>query len=710
MRGTRAILLPGLMLLLTSSGCSEAASPPVPVAAPVSIIPAPAELRHSGGAFKVTEGTPVGFRAGTPAEDAARYLIDLLERTRGLSLSARPGSGGSIRFEEAPAAGPTTEGGYSLTVSPAGIVIASDSPAGLFYGAVSLWQMLTAGPADSAPIEVPGLEIRDQPRFQWRGLMLDSARHYQSPAFIKRFIDVMALHKLNVLHWHLTDDQAWRLEIERYPKLTSVGAWRVPAGPAAAADVDPATGQPRRYGGFYTQDQVRDIVAYALARHITIVPEFDMPGHASAAIAAYPQLGVADHAPRAVPADWGIYRNLFNVEESTLAFLENVLDEVVSLFPGQYVHIGGDEAVKDQWRQSARVQSRMRALGVADEEALQSHVVGRMGAYLRSRGRRLIGWDEILEGALLPEGGGLPPDAAVMSWRGIEGAVAAATAGHDAVLSPAPTLYFDHRPLDTATPGRGKVVAIEDVYHFDPVPGALSEAQRRHILGVQANIWTEHMRTEARVEQMTFPRAAALAEVAWSPAERIHWPSFAARLPAQQARYHALGVRYARPDRKPPPDENRRTSHELTLCSEKLVLSLEDDAPLRGERATFLVDIMNPCWIYQDADLTRATVVSTSVGQVPFNFRIGDDVERIPLPEPRTAAGELEVRMAGCDGDVLVSLPLAPAAEDFAVTALPPAEIESQSGEHDLCLTFTRASVDPMWVLHSVELSAHGRE
>ena len=533
--------------------------------------------------------------------------------------------------------------------------------------------------------------------------MLDSARHYQSPEFIKRFIDVMAQHKLNVLHWHLTDDQAWRLEIKKYPKLTSVGAWRVPAGAAAAADIDPATGKPRLHGGFYSQDQVRDIVAYAALRHIAIVPEIDVPGHASAAIAAYPQLAVAD--PSRVtnheslpPSDWGVYPNLFNVEESTFAFLEDVLGEVAALFPGEYVHVGGDEAVKNQWKASARVQTRMRELGVSNEAELQSHFIQRMEKYLNGRGKRLIGWDEILEG-------GLAPNATVMSWRGIEGAVAAAAAGHDAVLSPQPTLYFDYRPLNMAgQPGRGRVIDVEEVYRFDPAPGGLNEEQRRHILGLQANIWTEHMRTEDRVAYQAFPRAAAVAEVAWSPATAIDWASFSRRLPEQLARYRMVGMKYADSSAVTAPTPGRRASRDLKLCTSNLVLSLEDDAPLQGDRAVFHVDLMNPCWIYEDVDLRKGTTIAATVGQLPFNFQIGEDVKKIPLRAPATSAGELEVRLDGCDGEKVAVLPLAPAAANQAVTKLPAATISARAGQHDLCFMFTQSKIDPFWVIDAVEL------
>jgi hexosaminidase len=682
------------------TGCATREPVERPTVPPLPVIPAPAEVTRGTGSFELTAATPVRFGGGAASEPVATYFIDLVQRSGSFALRASAAGAASetpsIDFQLSASEGASGDEGYSLVVSPERIVVSARAPRGLFYGAVTLWQLVTAQrPAER--IQLAAVSITDSPRFAWRGLMLDSARHYQSPAFIKRFIDVMALHKLNVFHWHLTDDQAWRLEIKKYPKLTSVGAWRVPAGPAALEDIDPATGKPRLYGGFYTQEQVREIVAYAAAKHITVLPEIEMPGHASAPVAAYPELGV-DSTLSQVPADWGIYENLFNVEDSTFAFLEAVLDEVITLFPSVYIHVGGDEAVKKQWHASARVQERMRALGVENEEALQSYFIARIEKFLNSRGRRLIGWDEILEG-------GLAPNATVMSWRGIDGAIAAASAGHDAVLTPWPTLYFDNRPYDSASPpGRGAVISVEDVYRFDPSPAALNEAQRRHILGVQANLWTEHIRTEDRVEYMAFPRAAAIAEVGWSAANRIDWPSFSQRLPAQLARYEALGIGFARAPTKRPRRPGSRTSHELSSCTEKLVLSLEDDAPVRGERAIFLVDIMNPCWIYPAADLSPLKGIAASVGQVPFNFQIGDAVKQIQLRKPATDAGELEVRLDRCDGQKIATLPLAPAVGNHAVTRLPAVAVEPLARKHDLCFVFTQTSVDPTWVIHEVEL------
>jgi hexosaminidase len=410
---------------------------------------------------------------------------------------------------------------------------------------------------------------------------------------------------------------------------------------------------------------------------------------------------------------------------------------------------------------------------VADEEALQSYFVQRMEQFLARHGRRLVGWDEIMQG-------GSSPHATVMSWRGIDGALQAAAAGHDTVLSPDPTLYFDNMQgnLPHEPPGRGRLIRLEDVYQFNPLPGSLSGERGRHVLGLQANLWTEHIRTEERVQSMAFPRAAAVAEVGWSPADKVQWDSFVARLPDEMQRYQALGVHasndvfavvvnatldrsheQARVDlstqgglgeihytldgseplaasatygtpfvtaargsiraaafvgtRQLAPPAGRaldvaslemRSSHELKPCTRKLVLSLEDDAPLQGDRAVFVVDIMNPCWIYEAADLTHVTAVDVAVGQVPFNFQLGADVKSIQLLPPQTPSGELEVRMDGCDGERIVSLSLEPALSNPAVTQLPAAAIRPRTGEHDLCFRFTQRSLDPLWVIDQVRL------
>ncbi len=695
-------LVLGLSAALVAACGSSAPTPKKTAAVPVpnlGLIPMPRDIAGATGTFQLAANTDVVYSGGEGAASAAAYFVGLATEQKLVALSkpqeGKPGSG-DIGFV---LGGDDSLGseGYSLTVTSSAITITAPTPEGLFYGAVTLWQIITAKPLQGVSILVPAVSIVDAPRFSWRGLMLDSARHYQSPEYIKQFIDWMALHKLNVLHWHLTDDQAWRLEIKKYPRLTSVGAWRVPAGPAARADIDAATGKPRLYGGFYTQEQVRDIVAHAASRHITVLPEIEMPGHATAAVVAYPRLGVTDKPPTAVPEEWGIFPTLFNVDESTFGFLEDVLTEVMQLFPSAYIHVGGDEALKDEWHASPKVQARMKELGVKDEHALQSYFIQRMEKFLSSKGRKLIGWDEILEG-------GLAPNATVMSWRGIDGAIAAAKAGHDTVLSPAPDLYLDHwqSPGDIS-PGRSNTLSLKDVYLFNPEPASIASEQRKHILGLQGNLWAEMMRTEARVTYMAYPRAAALAEVGWSPANRIQWEDFQKRLDKQLTRYASLGLVNAR-EVGFEPGPRRRVSHDLEQCGGGYLLSLEDDAPLVGERATFLVNITDPCWIWRGADLTNVKSIRVVVGQIPFNFQIGKDAANIPLPKPATPEGEFEVRLDDCKSAPIATASLKPAVSNYGLTPLPPILIDKTEGKHDLCFRFTRAKVDPIWGIGQIEL------
>ncbi len=512
----------------------------VPIAP--SLIPLPASMQVGKGAFVVDVNTVVSAEGDSALRVADRFngFLAAAGRTPLRVLAYPADEQGQIaraihfRLDESVGAG---EESYVLDVDADHVRIAARSETGLFYGAVTLWQLLTQSNDDR--VALPAMRIEDAPRFRWRGYMLDSARHFQTVEQVEKILDTMALHKLNVFHWHLTDDQGWRIEIKRYPKLAKIGGCRIPAGDAG---IDPATGQPAPYCGGYTQDDIRRIVAYAAARHITVVPEIDLPGHATAAIAAYPELGT-EGKKIPVTAFRGIHTNLFNVEESTFRFLDDVFGEVAQLFPGEYVHVGGDEALKDQWMASPRVQAKIRALGLKDEAALQSWFIHRLEAILHQHGKRLVGWDEILEG-------GLAPDATVMSWRGTEGGIEAAKQGHDVVMSPVTAMYLDYLQTDSPNEPAGrpkpKLIPLDRFYAFEPVPDALDAAQRRHILGLQANMWTTDDVRFSAVEHNTFPRLLAVAETGWTPKERKDYAGFLHRLPAWSKRYEALGVNYAR--------------------------------------------------------------------------------------------------------------------------------------------------------------------
>jgi hexosaminidase len=461
------------------------------------------------------------------------YAVELFENEIGVR-PMRPGVGADkaivLRLE--PDGGAAES--YRLTVTVDSIRLTAGAEAGLFRGMQTLRQLLSM-----AGGRIPALRIDDAPRFSWRGAHLDVARHFFPVAFVKRYIDLISRYKLNTFHWHLTDDQGWRIEIRKYPRLTEIGAWRKET--MVEKNFDPYVGDGIRYGGFYTQEEIRDVVAYAAERHITVVPEIEMPGHAKAAIAAYPSLACTP-GPFEVWTMWGVHEDILCPHERTFTFLENVLTEVMELFPGQWIHIGGDEAPKRRWKESAVAQAVIRREGLKDEQQLQSWFVQRIERFLASRGRRLIGWDEILEG-------GLAPGATVMSWRGTDGGIEAARAGHDVIMSPGSHLYFDHAegPAELEPLSIGGNTPLERVYEFEPIPPQLQGTERTHILGAQANMWTEYLNTPADVEFKLFPRLLALAEVVWSPAEARDWESFSRRLPAALRALDRLAVNYRVP-------------------------------------------------------------------------------------------------------------------------------------------------------------------
>jgi hexosaminidase len=474
----------------------------------------------------------------------AELLAEYLRPATGFAWPVGPGEGGTIHLR---AAGPAVldqagfaDERYDLTVADTGVRLHAANATGLARGIQTLRQLLPveifAASRQEVAWALPAVEIEDRPRFRWRGQHLDVCRHFFSVAEVCRFIDLLALHRLNVCHLHLTDDQGWRVEIKKYPRLTEVGAWR------ECTLIGHELARPRRYdatphGGFYTQDELREIVAYAARRHIAVVPEIDMPGHLVAAIAAYPELGNIKYQPR-VRCHWAIAQNVLNVEESTVNFMKDVLTEVMEIFPGRFIHIGGDEAPKFEWSESPRAQERMAELGLKSEDELQSWFIRQMEGHLRAAGRRLIGWDEILEG-------GLAEGAAVMSWRGEEGGLHAATQGHDVVMAPQQWVYFDHYQ---AEPKAEEPLAIhgmnptDRVYAYEPVPAALPPEHHHHILGSQGELWTEYIPTLAHLEYMGFPRICALAEVLWLERGQKKYSDFLERLRRHRERLALLNV------------------------------------------------------------------------------------------------------------------------------------------------------------------------
>ena len=505
-----------------------------------SIIPKPQKVRLLEGAFTVNNETVISHSAA--AAGVAAYLAALLRPSTTYplplqELTDNPGIN-TINLALAEKADKPAEQ-YTLTITPEQIRITAPSTQGLFYGVQSLRQLLPPEVESASPVQgvswtVAALAIEDAPRFKWRGLHLDVGRHFYPISFIKKFIDLLALHKYNIFHWHLTDDQGWRIEIKKYPLLTEVGAFRkstpIPGAP------DTADNTP--YGGYYTQEEIREVVVYAAGRFVTVVPEIEMPGHALAALAAYPELGCVGQG-YAVGTWWGIIEDVFCAgNEALYPFLEDVLSEVLDLFPSEFIHVGGDECPKVRWEACPKCQAKMKAEGLKDEHELQSFVISHMDKFLNNNGRRLVGWDEILEG-------GLAPTAAVMSWRGSQGGIDAATAGHDVIMSPFTHCYLDYYQVQDKTnepPAIGGLITLETTYEFEPAAGFPAD-KAAYILGGQGNVWTEYMPTSDQVEYMTYPRASALAEAMWSGSER-DYNDFQGRLALLLPRLDQLEVHY----------------------------------------------------------------------------------------------------------------------------------------------------------------------
>ncbi len=531
-----------LVLFASSEGFSTGGGEKV-----LSLVPVPASVEPRAGSFRIDGRTSIAIDAGSPALNGVGvFLAARLRESTGYPLpldtpSAFPGLKGArgnailLALDHSSADG--KEEGYVLNVSNGGIRITAGGAAGAFYALQTLFQLLPPEFEHGSPVygiswDVPCVRIQDAPRFPWRGMHLDVGRHFFGKKFVEEYIDLISRYKFNVFHWHLTEDQGWRIEIRKYPRLTTVGSWR-----------KETLGDGQPHGGFYTQDDVREVVAYARERFVTIIPEIEMPGHSTAALASYPELSCTG-GPFDVQTKWRVFDDVYCAgNEKTFEFLEDVLTEVMELFPGRYIHIGGDECPKTRWEVCPRCQARIKAEGLADERELQSYFIRRIEKFINAHGKRLVGWDEILEG-------GLPPNATVMSWRGVDGGIAAATTGHDVVMTPTSNCYFDYYQGLTGEPGPvGSYLPLDRVYSYEPVPPGLAEGQARHILGAQGNVWTESIPDRGKAEYMSFPRACAMSEVVWSPREKRDFGDFSLRMAGQYARLVGRGINV----RIPPP-------------------------------------------------------------------------------------------------------------------------------------------------------------
>ena len=499
------------------------------------VVPLPQEVTlTNGNPFVLSPSTKIFYPEGNDKmKKNAEFLASYIKEITGYELATatgQPGKGISLVIDQSI----QNPEGYQLTVSDNGIRIAGSTDAGVFYGIQTLRKSIPAT-AQGMNVELPAATINDYPRFAYRGMMLDVSRHFFPVDSVKTYLDILALHNQNTFHWHLSDDQGWRIEIKKYPELTQIGSKRK----ETVIGHNSGTYDGKEYGGFYTQDQIRDVINYAAERHITIIPEIDMPGHQLAALATYPELGCTG-GPYDVWGQWGVADDVICAgNEKSMQFLEDVLSEVIDLFPSEYIHVGGDEAGKSAWKKCPKCQALMKEKGMKNVDELQSYMIHRAEEFLNSKDRKLIGWDEILEG-------GLAPEATVMSWRGEDGGIKSARMGHDVVMTPGNYMYLDFYQADPKTQpyAIGGYTPIKKVYSYDPVPAdSLTAEECRHILGVQANTWTEYIQTPEHLEYMMFPRALAVAEIGWTPQELRTWEDFKPRMNAHISKLQGMGIR-----------------------------------------------------------------------------------------------------------------------------------------------------------------------
>ncbi len=509
----------------------------------LTIIPNPLKIKYQAGVFRLNAQTTIRFDGKhKELQSVAGMLMQGIRQRTGIqirtSMSAPNQSTGDINLHLI--TDTLGDEGYRISVGPQGIEARASRPNGLFYAIQTIFQLLPMNQSsvtDIAVIDIPAVEITDKPRFGWRGLMLDVGRYFYSVDYIKKFIDCLAMHKMNIFHWHLVEDFGWRIEIKKYPKLTEVGAWRRNTNFQRGSffiDSNP-------HGGYYTQDDIREVVAYAQARYVTVVPEIELPGHVLSALVAYPELSCTG-GPFEFPEEWAIQKDIYCAgKEEVFTFLEDVLSEVVELFPSKIIHIGGDEALKDRWSTCVYCQQRIKNEGLKDEFELQSYFIKRIERFLNSKGKQVIGWDEILQG-------GLAPNAAVMSWQGIEGGIAAARMHHPVVMCPTTHMYLDHFQGEPylEPSAIGGHTPLRKVYSYEPIPEVLKTSESKFILGVQGNVWGEFIHSPDKCDYMTFPRGGAVAEVGWSSKENRNWDDFVRRMEIQYERYQQMGINYAK--------------------------------------------------------------------------------------------------------------------------------------------------------------------
>ena len=530
------------------AGCNNSGKPAVTENV-YPVIPKPVKLEPQRGRFLFTSDTRITYYPDNgELQNIGEFFSGMLARPAGFTLpvmvAEKDASVPNTLFLSLDTTLSMNDEGYLLDITTRAIEVKARTPRGIFYGIQTLRQLLPPQVESTAKVEkvafsVPCANIEDQPRFPYRGLHLDVGRHFFPKDFILRYLDVMALYKYNTFHWHLTEDQGWRIEIKKYPKLIQIGSCRKETVVGHWKSKGENKYDGKEYCGYYTQEDIKEVVAHAKKLYITVIPEIEMPGHSLAALASYPQLGCTG-GPYEVATHWGVFKDIYCAgNDSVFSFLEDVLTEVMDLFPSKYIHIGGDEAPKDRWEKCPKCQARIQAEGLKDEHELQNYFISRIEKFLNAHGRNIIGWDEILEG-------GLAPNATVMSWRGIKGGIAAAKMKHDVIMTPGNYCYFDHYQgdKDKEPLAIGGFLPLKKVYSYEPIPAALTPDEQKYILGAQGNVWTEYMATSDYVEYMVYPRACALSEVDWTPAGEKDYDDFVNRLEANLQHLKVMGVHY----------------------------------------------------------------------------------------------------------------------------------------------------------------------